>query len=220
MFAALKKHHLALLLVLAVTATLVTTTGCIQEMAQLMYVIKGHKVAPAFPGLKEKKVAIVCNSDAAAFGPDALSVTITKHIGLALATSEDSITIAAPAKVDEYIDANGWHEENAAQLGESVGADYVIVIEVEDYSIHEGPTLYKGRSEWTASAYDVANEGKIAFSNGPNHFAFPETGRPSLQTSERVFESFYLSRLCDRISRQFVSYDRMESYADEAIMLP
>ena len=218
MFAALKINSLVLLFVLA--TAVVTSTGCIQEMAQLLYVIKGHKVEPAFAALKEKKVAIVCNSDAAAFGPDALSVTIAKHIGLALATSEDQITIAAPAKVEEFIDANGWQEDSPAQLGQAVGADYVIVIEVEDYSIHEGPTLYKGRSDWTASAYDVANDGKIAFSNGPNHFAFPETGRPSLRTSERVFESFYLSRLCDRISKQFVTYDKMESYADEAMMLP
>ena len=218
MFSALKINNLVLLLALA--ATVVTTTGCIQEMAQLLYVIKGHKVEPAFPALKDKKVAIVCNSDAAAFGPDALSVTIAKHIGLALATSEDQITIAAPAKVEEFIDANGWQESSAAELGEAVGADYVVVIEVDEYSIHEGPTLYKGRSDWTASAYDVANDGKIAFANGPNHFAYPETGRPSLQTSERVFESFYLGRLCDRISKLFVTYDKMDSYADEAMMLP
>ena len=220
MLVALKKTKLALLFALVIAATLTTSTGCIQEMATLLYVIKGHRIDPPFAALKDMKVAVVCNSDARAFGPDALSVTIAKHIGLALATSPDKITVAAPAKVEDYIEANGWSEENAAQLGEAVGADFVIVIEVEDYSIHEGATLYKGRAEWTASAYDVANDGKIAFSNGPNHFAFPETGRPSLQTSERVFESFYLGRLADRISKQFVSYDKMESYADEAMMMP
>ena len=218
MFVALKKNNLALLLVLA--ATFATTTGCVQGIAQLMYVIKGHKVEPPFPGLKGKKVAIVCNSDAAAFGPDSLSVTIAKHIGIAFATSDDKITIAAPAKVEEFIDANGWQEDSVAQLGEAVGADFVIVIEVEDYSIHEGATLYKGRSDWTASAYDVLNDGQIVYSNGPNHFAFPEAGRPSLQTSERVFESFYLGRLCDRVSKQFITFDTMESFADEASILP
>ena len=218
MFAALKKNNLVLLLI--IFATFATTTGCIQEMAQLLYVIKGHKIEPPFADLKGKKVAIVCNSEEAAFGPDSLSVTIAKHIGIALATSEDKITIAAPAKVEEYIDANGWQEENAAQLGDIVGADYVIVIDVDEYTIREGATLFKGRSDWTASIYDVAKDGQIAFSNGPNHFAYPENGRPSLQTSERVFESFYLGRLCDRISKQFVSYDKMDNFANEAIILP
>ena len=220
MFAAIKKNLLTLLLVLVTTATLAVSTGCIQEMAQLMYVIKGHKIDPPFQGLHEKKVAIVCNSDAQSFGPDALSVTIAKHLGITFVTSEDKITIVAPAKVAEYIDANGWEEDSAGKLGEAVGADFVVVVEVDGYSIHEGPTLYKGRSDWTASAYDVANGGKLAFSNGPNHFAFPETGRPSLQTSERVFESFYLARLTDSISKQFISYDKMETYAQDAMILP
>ncbi len=218
MFAVIKKTNLALLLVLA--ATFATSTGCIQEMAQLLYVIKGHKVEPPFAALKEKKVAIVCTSDAAAFGPDSLSVTITKHIGILLATSGDKITIAAPAKVDEFVDANGWEDDSPHKLGQAVEAEYVVVIDIDDYSIHEGATLYKGRSEWTASAYDIANEGKIVFSVGPKHFAFPETGRPSIQSSEREFESFYLARLCDRISKQFITYDKMESYAEEAITLP
>ena len=132
MFAAIKKSNLALLLLLA--ATFVTSTGCIQEMAQLLYVIKGHKVEPPFKGLKEKKVAIVCTSDAAAFGPDSLSVTMTKHIGILMVTSNDKITIAAPAKVEEFIDANGWEDDSPHKLGEAVEADFVVVIDVEDYS--------------------------------------------------------------------------------------
>jgi len=218
MFAVIKKSNLVLLLLLA--ATFATSTGCIQEIAQLLYVIKGHRVEPPFPALKDKKVAIVCTSDAAAFGPDSLSVTMTKHIGILMATSNDKITIAAPAKVDEFVDANGWGDDSPRKLGEAVEADFVVVIDIEDYSIHEGSTLYKGRCEWTASAYDVANEGKIAFSVGPKHFAFPETGRPSIQTSERQFESFYLARLCDRISKQFVTHDKLESYAEDALIIP
>ena len=220
MFAVIKKSNLVLLLLL--TATFASSTGCIQELAQLLYVIKGHKVEPPFKALKEKKVALVCTSDAAAFGPDSLSVTITKHIAILMATSNDKITIAAPAKVEEFIDANGWEDDNDSprKLGEAVEADFVVVIDVEDYSIHEGSTLYKGRSEWTANAFDVADEGKLVFSAGPKQFTFPEAGRPSIQTSEREFESFYLARLCDQISRQFVSYDKLETYADDAAFLP
>jgi len=218
MFAVIKKSNLVLLLLL--TATFASSTGCIQEIAQLIYVIKGHKVEPPFKALKDNKVAIVCTSDAAAFGPDSLSVTITKHIGILMATSNDKITIAAPAKVEEFIDANGWEDDSPSKLGEAVDADYVVVIDVEDYSIHEGATLYKGRSEWTATAFDVANEGKMVFSVGPRQFTFPEAGRPSIQTSEREFESFYLARLCDRISKQFVTYDKLETYAEDAAFLP
>ena len=134
MFAAIKKSNLVLLLLL--TATFATSTGCIQEIAQLLYVIKGHRIAPPFEALKEKKVAIYCTSDAAAFGPDSLSVTMTKHLGILLATSNDKITVAAPAKVEEFVEANGWGDDSPCKLGEAVLADFVIVVDVEDYSIH------------------------------------------------------------------------------------
>lgn len=213
---AFKKTNFVLLLVLF--ATVATSTGCIKEMAQLLYVIKGHKVEPAFTELKDKTVAVVCNSDATAYGPDSLSVTIAKHIAIAMTISTDKITVAAPAKVDEFIEANGWHEDSAGRLGEAVGADYVVVIDVDNYSIHEGATLFKGKSEWTASAYDVAKEGRIVFTKGPSQYSFPKDGRPSIQTSEREFESFYLARLADHISKQFISYDKLESFAEDAIL--
>jgi len=139
-------------------------------------------------------------------------------MAIAMTISTDKITVAAPAKVDEFIEANGWHEDSAGRLGEAVGADYVVVIDVDNYSIHEGATLFKGKSEWTASAYDVAKEGSIVFTKGPSQYSFPKDGRPSIQTSEREFESFYLARLADHISKQFISYDKLEAFAEDAIL--
>lgn len=213
------QHAQRSILLLLVALTCVFSSGCIQEMAQLLYVIKGHDVPPAFEGLSEKKVAIVCNSDARAFGPDSLSVTIAKHIGISMAASKDDISVISPKRVGSFIDENGWSEdESPEKLGQAVGADYVVVIEIENYSIHEGATLFKGRADWTASVYDIGKEGSVTFAKGPELFVFPETGRPSLQTTERQFESFYLSRLCDRISKLFVTHDKMASYADDAMM--
>jgi hypothetical protein len=207
------------LLFVALILTCVVSSGCIQEMAQLLYVIKGHEVAPAFEGLEGKKVAVVCNSDANAFGPDSLSVTIAKHISIAMSASNDKISVVSPKRVEAFIDENGWSDgDSPEKLGKAVAADFVVVIEIENYSIHEGATLFKGRSDWTASVYDMEKDGSVTFAKGPELFVFPETGRPSLQTSERQFESFYLTRLCDRISKLFVTHDKMASYADDAMM--
>ena len=48
---------------------LVTTVGCMGGLAQLLYVIKGHKIPAEFNGLEGKRVAVVCISDASAYGP-------------------------------------------------------------------------------------------------------------------------------------------------------
>ena len=48
-------------------------TGCVGALSQLIYTIRGHDEEPAFPGLNDKRVAVVCVSDASAYGPDTLT---------------------------------------------------------------------------------------------------------------------------------------------------
>ena len=55
---------------------LIGSTGCIGAMAQLLYVIKGHKSPADFAGLEGKRVAVVVVSDASAYGPDTLTLSL------------------------------------------------------------------------------------------------------------------------------------------------
>ena len=55
------------------TGGLLMQTGCVGALSQLIYTIRGHDEEPAFPGLNDKRVAVVCVSDATAYGPDTLT---------------------------------------------------------------------------------------------------------------------------------------------------
>jgi len=57
---------------LLLASALLVFPGC-GAMAQLMYVLKGHNVPAEFQGLEGKKIAVVCVSDASAYGPDPLT---------------------------------------------------------------------------------------------------------------------------------------------------
>ena len=197
---------------------MVTSTGCINQMAGLLYVIKGHKIPPKFEGLEGKRVAVLCLSDASAYGPDTLTYTVAKHVGIKIATGVKGVKVVGPGVIESWIDENGWEESKVVALGEGVKADMVIVIEVGSYSIHEGATMFKGKADLTVTVYDIVKNGQISFADGPDLFAFPENGRPAVQTSDRQFESFYLARLTEHISKLFVAYDKMESFADDAMM--
>ncbi|MEL7496760.1 MAG: hypothetical protein AAFN77_04075 [Planctomycetota bacterium] len=183
-----------------------------------MYVLKGHETPPKFGMLKEKEVAIVCLSDVSAYGPDSLSYTITKLVTAKLMTSKEKINVVSPSEVEEFIDLNGWDESSVDTLGEAVGADYVLVVDISAYSIREGQTLYKGKSDIALKVFDVADEGRIVFDNGPNEFVFPENGRPIMQTTDRQFEAFYLAQLTDYIAKSFITHDHLESFAADAMM--
>lgn len=208
------RQGLVLFLVLGL---LVSSSGCIGGLAQLLYVIKGHKSPPEYPGLAKKRVAVVCVSDASAYGPDTLSYTVSKYVSIKLANNEEDITLVPPAEIEEYLDLNGWDESQLVDLGSNVKADMVVVVEVGAYSIHEGATLFKGRSDLTVKVFDIQKKGQQVYERGPEEFVFPENGRPSLQTSERQFEAFYLARLTDHITNLFLEHDKLDSFADDAM---
>ena len=133
-----------MLLMMIPVMVLTTSTGCMNQMAGLLYVIKGHKVPPKYQGLEGKRVAVLCLSDASAYGPDTLTYTVSKHIGIKIAQGVKDVEVVGPAKIESWIDENGWEESKVVALGKGIKADMVIVIEVGSYSIHEGATMYKG----------------------------------------------------------------------------
>ena len=206
------------LLLLLPLAILTTSTGCINQLAQLLYVIKGHEVPADYDGLQENKVAVVCVSDASAYGPDTLTYSIAKYVSVKLAQGLQGAEIVSPAKVENWIDQNDWDESEVELFGKDLGADKVLVIEIGSYSIHDGATLHKGSAELSCTVYDIEKNGQVSYTHGPEEFSFPENGRPSIQTSDRQFELFYLARLTDRITRLFVLSDKLDTIAEDAIL--
>ena len=195
-----------------------TSTGCINQLAGLLYVIKGHEVPPAFVGLEGKRVAVLCISDESAYGPDTLTYTVAKNVSAKIAQGVKNVEVISPAKIENWIDENGWNEADVDLLGNGIDAELVVVLEIGAYSIHEGATIYKGRADLTATVYDITKNGQVSFVHGPDNYTFPENGRPAIQTSDRQFEAFFLARLTEHISKLFVAYDKMESFADDAIL--
>ena len=191
--------------------------GC-GAVAQMMYVIKGHEDPPEFAGLEEQRVAVVCVSDASAFGPDKLTTAISNVVGLKLESNGRKIDVLPQADIQQWIDQNGWDETDFVSLAKGVTADKILAIDLDSYSIHEGRTIFKGRSELTAKVIDVAT-GKVEFIHGPELFEFPKNGRPAIQMTDRQFESIYLAKLTDRIAKRFYKHDRLESVADDASMM-
>ena len=198
---------------------LVASTGCIGAISQLIYVVKGTMVEPAYAGLEDSTVAVVCVSDASAYGPDMLTTTVAQAVAMKMHRTGKDINVIPATKVNDWIDRNGWDESDFVKLGEGVGAQKVVAIEIGAYSIHEGSTLYKGRTDLSVTVYDLENDGIIDFMYGPTEYSFPKNGRPAIQTSDRQFEAFFLANLTETIAQQFCAYDRVDQVARDAMSL-
>ena len=131
-----------------------------------------------FQGLEGKRVAVLCVSDASAYGPDTLTYTVANHVSRKIAQGVKKVEVVGPAKIEDWIDEHGWDESNVVPLGEGVKADMVVVIEIGQYSIHEGATIYKGNADLNVTVYDIEKNGQVSFGHGPDQFSFPENGRP------------------------------------------
>lgn len=216
-----KSRQTVLAMALIASSMLVVSfSGCVGAMSQLMYVIKGHDVPAAYAGLEGKRVAVVCVSDASAYGPDTLTYTVSRAVGIKLSQGVKDIQLIPTSDVEGWVDENGWNELDFGALGRGIKADRVVAIEIASYSIHEGPTIYKGRADLTVTVYDLDNEAgaQVAFGFGPEDFEFPKNGRPAIQSNDRQFEAFFLARLTQYISNQFIKHDKLESFASEAMM--
>lgn len=200
-------------------AVLISSTGCIGAISQLIYVVKGTNVEPSYSGLEDSTVAVVCVSDASAYGPDMLTTTVAQAVAMKMHRTGRDINVIPATTINDWIDRNGWDESDFVKLGKGVGAEKVVAIEIGAYSIHEGSTLYKGRTDLSVTVYDLQKDGTIDFMYGPTEYSFPKNGRPAIQTSDRQFEAFFLANLTENIAHQFCPYDRVDEVARDAMSL-
>lgn len=193
--------------------------GCMGMTAQVIHAIYGNKIPAEFEGLEDRKVAIVCVSDESNYGPVESMDLLSRVVRVMLASNVKGIEIVNPKKIDDWKDKNGFQKPNYYDIGKGTGADSVLAIEVESYSLREGQTLYKGRSTFSVTVFDITDGGTEVFFRGPVEFEFPKThGRPVTGESERSFEAFYINEYARHIAKYFYAYELHDEYGRDAII--
>ncbi|WP_437187690.1 hypothetical protein SH668x_001096 [Planctomicrobium sp. SH668] len=217
---------------LAVTLMCAGFSGCTQFVL-ISYLLHGPPtIEPDFdqetgksmtPVGKECTVAVVC------FAPKELQwkfPQIDHQVATAVAyrLGQNRIKVIHPDYVKAWTDANPeW--EKATEIGNAFEANYVIEIELAEFTLHEGSstTLYRGKTEAYVHVVEMEMEEKKLTGEGERiftkelDFEFPtRVPRPSGEQSLSSFQAEYLSRLSERIGYLF--YERftgeMISWAD------
>ena len=202
----------------AITLAILPAFGCVGIGAQLLYVLKGHKVPREFDGLEDHRVAVLVISDGQSYGPDYSMQVLTQlmHRHLQLEYKKHIERVPQDDVYGAFDDRS--RDPDYVAVGKSLQADKVVVVEVTDYSLREGATLYQGNCYFKCAVYDV-EEGRLEFSRGPNSFSYPTDGQPSIDTSERDFEQMFLTELSYRIAGFFCEHEIKELYSRDAMAL-
>lgn len=198
---------------LAVALVILSTmTGC-SMLFTAAYLLQQADVPAEFAELKGKKVAVVCRPIIELEFSDAgSSRELATLVGNQIQKNVRKSKVIGQHEVARWNDENAWVDYQT--VGAALGADHVVGIDLEEFRLHEGSTLFRGRASVAVRVYDVA-EKKLVFQRRIDDFAFPaNTAIPTTDSSEREFRSLFLDMLSVRISRLFHAYESREVFGE------
>jgi hypothetical protein len=212
----LPKTPVCLLLALAVaTAPTALLSGC-NAMATAMYVVSGQNTKAEFPGLKGKRVAVVCRPVTSLhFRDSSVSRDLAKQVSLLLEKNVSKIELIDQREVFEWADENNW--EDYVELGKALNADVVVGIDLEEFTLYQGQTLYQGKANVRLVVYDVAQARDPAFEkNLPQAVYPPNAPIPASDDQEAHFRRKFVLYLGRQVAHHFYDHDATVDFANDS----
>ncbi|HVX13255.1 MAG TPA: hypothetical protein VHC22_18875 [Pirellulales bacterium] len=187
-------------------ALIVTQIGCVRLITTLGYFVQGTNDDPEFEGLKDKKVAIVCRPlIELKFTSGTVTNDIAERVGQLLRQNGKRIKVVKQSKVNNWTDENP--EPELREIGQGVDADIVLGIDLEQFSLYQGQTLYQGKSQVKLTVCNVA-DGEILFDKPMRQIIWPTRGgQPSGEKPVQQFQREYVEILATEIGNHFYPHD-------------
>jgi hypothetical protein len=199
---------------LLLLAALLPGLGGWSALGTLTYMVMPKDVPAEFPGLKGMHVAVVCKPIVELEFSDAGSAReLASSVGSLVERQVRQARVIPQDEVARWVDENTWVDYRA--IGKSLDADMVVGIDLEEFRLHEGSTLFRGRATVNVRVYDIAKD-KLVFEKRLDDFTFPKNGAiPATDRPESQFRGMFLQLLSQRIARCFFAYDSREQFADD-----
>lgn len=190
---------------------LVTAGGCMQ-LAGLAYMIRGETVKAAYPGLKGKRVAVVCRPPATLQYRNATAARdIAKQVGILLKAEVKDLTLVDPREVAKWTDENDWQEYT--EIGKALEAEMVVAIDLDSFSLQEEQTLFQGKSTVNITVYDMTANGDAVFERTLPQTLFPTNPVSAMDRPEAEFRRQFVGVLSDKIARHFYDHEAFTDFA-------
>jgi len=195
--------------------TLPACCGC-STLLTAAYLLQPADVPAEFNGLRGKHVAVVCRPIVELEFTDAGSAReLASLIGSQLEGKVRRAHLISQQEVARWIDENSWIDYPT--LGKSLDADLVVGVDLEEFRLHEGSTLYRGRATAHVRVFEVSSK-KVLFEKRIDDFSFPANSAiPASDRSESEFRGMFLQMLSQRVSRCFHAYESREVFAEDSL---
>jgi hypothetical protein len=198
-----------------ILSAIMLPTGC-GWLSVAMYNMNPDDTPAEFNDLQEKRVAVVCRPVVELqFADSTVPRDLVRQVGERLTKKVRKIKVVDEREVSEWTDENSW--QKFTDVGKALKADMVVGIELERFSLQQGPTLLQGNAAMRVVVYDMKNGGKQVFEKSMPRILFPpNTPIPSAEKSEGEFRRQFLGVLAEQIGRQFYSHDSLQDFGVDA----
>lgn len=193
-------------------------SGC-SLLPTMMYVVQGINTHAEFDGLRGKRVAVVCRPVSSLhFRDSSVSRDLAKYVGALLQKNVSKIQLIEQREVFEWADENNWEEY--VELGKALNAEMVVGLDLEEFSLYEGQTLYQGKANLKIGVYEVA-EGKVPVKewNLPQAVYPPNAAIPAGEKPEAEFRRQFVAQLAKQVAQYFYDHDATTDFASDSTAL-
>lgn len=186
--------------------------GCAAAAGTLGYVIFGDDVDPPCKELKGK-VAIICRPQASMayqYGDTSaqLGRAVNVHIMNKL-KKRQKVELIPQREIEKHCDDLG-SELDFEEIGQALGADQVIAIDLYEFTHIEGTGTFRGQARVGVRLIDMKTGNDLYESTDFSH-AFPQNYSYSeSEMREEAFQQLYLGKLGSFISKNFVPHSRWD----------
>ncbi len=197
----------------------VSTSGCVHSiLATGIYLWQGGNVVPAeCELLEDQRVVVVCRPPSSnEYRHAGAARSIGKRVSKMLEANVPGIDVVSPSEVDNWIDEQDW--DNFKDLGRAVKATRIVYIEMDNFDLYKGTTLYQGNAEVQVTVYDMASRGRLVWERNIGQILFPRnSGIPAADKPVQQFQRQFIEVVSSQISEYFYKHNPNASFALDAV---
>jgi len=195
--------------------------GCRNLATLAVYMIRGTNVRAEHPGLKDTTTVVVCRPVASlAFRDTGVSHDLARRISSLLGQRVKKINVIDSQEVAAWLDERFDSDYSFPEVGHAFHADRVVGIELSEFDLYKGQTLYQGKATVRVVVYDLTENDRIAFERELPRIVWPpNVGVPTGEREKSEFRRQFLGVVADHIGRYFYEHDPYTDYAQDAAAL-
>lgn len=196
-----------------------TSSGCTQALLTGAYLVKGVETPAEFKELKGKKVAVVCRPiEELRYSTSGTTERVADNVAVLLKSKLKKTELVGTQKIQSWVDENDWQE--FAEVGKAMKSDYVVGIEIEDFKLYQGQTIYQGRARVTVKVCDMSKGGETVYKKDIPEIVYPpQGGVPTSEKREEDFRRQFVGVVAEQVGRLFYGYDYRRDVAIDSTTL-